>query len=272
MSKIPASMFKFYQVAILAIGMFIALPGSAQVTGGDFQKLFDWYAMEDYERCAYKAESYTRKDKYRRSPEPYMYMALCMYQAHVNPDAFDEEFKDPIKDALKYAYKFRKKDKTGELYAMNKRQIDQIREEALNRANFYFNDEDFYKASSEFKRILKVMPGDQNVAFITGVAMVNARNVTEGDRLVQQALDSLNYQQETRTFEKDEVTHASLIKAFVSYTNYLVEQGQQDKALEIIALGRKLVPDDTTLKGQYRKLYAKAPEPEEDSEDPEQQE
>ena len=30
---------------------------------------------------------------------------------------------DAIKDALKYAYKFRKKDKSGEMYAKNKRQI-----------------------------------------------------------------------------------------------------------------------------------------------------
>ncbi|MEQ9186695.1 MAG: hypothetical protein RLP15_03110 [Cryomorphaceae bacterium] len=259
-------MFKFFQLIFITAGLLAALPSFGQVKGGEFQKLFDWYAMEDYERCAYKAESYTRKDKYRRAPEPYMYMALCMYQAHVNPDAFDEEFKDPIKDALKYAYKFRKKDKSGELYAMNKRQIDQIREEALNRANFYFNDEDFYKAGSEFKRILKVMPGDQNVAFITGVALVNARNVTEGERLIQEALDSLNYQHETRTFEKDDVTHNSLIKAFVSYTDYLVAQDQLERAMEIIALGRKLVPEDTTLKGQYRKIYANAPEPPDDDE------
>lgn len=253
----------------LAILFSMSIPNlsTAQVQGGDFQKLFDLYAMEDYERCAYKAETYTRKDKYRRAPEPYMYMALCMYQAHINPDAFEDEFKDPIKDALKYAYKFRKKDKSGELYAKNKRQIDQIREEALDRANFYFNDGDFYKAGSEFKRILKVMPDDQNIMFITGVALVNARNVTEGDRLVQQSLDSLRFQHKNKTFEKDDVTHDALIKAFVSHTDYLASQDRLDSALEIIALSRQLVPDDTTLKAQYRKLYAQAPAEEDEDEE-----
>ena len=77
---------------------------NAQVKGGEFQKLFDWYAMENYSKCAYKAESYTQKDKYRRAPDPYLYMALCMYQAHVNPDAFDEEFKDQ-KRGRNFAYK-----------------------------------------------------------------------------------------------------------------------------------------------------------------------
>ncbi len=244
--------------------MFFTLPTEAQVAGGDFQKLFDLYAMEDYDKCAFKAESYTRKKKYRRAPEPYMYMALCMYQAHLNPDAFNDEFKDPIKDALKYAYKFRKKDKDGELYKLNKRQIDQIREEALDRALFYFNDEDYFKASSEFNRILKVMPGDFNVAFITGVAMINARNVTEGERNISQALDSLKVQEQEGTFEKDDVTHEVLIKSFISYTNYLAGNEQQSKALEVITLGRQLVPDNTALKAQYKKLYAAAPEEEEE--------
>lgn len=234
----------------------------AQVKGGDFDKLFDWYAMEDYERCAYKAESYTQKDKYRRAPEPYMYMALCMYQAHINPDAFDEEYKDPIKDALKYAYKFRKKDKTGELYAKNKRQIDQIREEALDRAKFYFNDGDYYKSSSEFNRILKVMPGDVNVVFITGVAMVHSRNVSQGTRLIDQALDTLQMLDTTNTFEKDEVTHEVLVKAFVSYTDYLSDNQELDRALDIITLGRRLIPDNAAIRSQYKKLYAKAPEEE----------
>lgn len=243
----------------------------AQVKGGEFQKLFDWYAMEDYERCAYKAESYTRKDKYRRAPEPYMYLALCMYQAHINPDAFQDEFKDPLKDALKYAYKFRKKDKTGELYSQNKRQIDQIREEALDRALFFYNDEEYYDASREFTRIQKVMPGDQNVTFITGVAMVQARNASEGERFISQALDSLQQQHDNKTFEKDDVTHEALIKAFVSYTNYLQDNAQEERALEVIALGRKLVPDSPALHAQYRKLYANAPE-ESDSDTEEKEE
>jgi tetratricopeptide (TPR) repeat protein len=243
-----------------------SLPLTAQVAGGEFQKLFDWYAMEEYERCAYKAESYTKKDKYKKAPEPYMYLALCMYQAHINPDAFTEEFKDPMKDALKYAYKFRKKDKDGELYKANKRQIDQIRTEAMDRANFFFNDGDYYKASSEYGRILKVMPGDQNVAFITGVALVNAKNVTQGERLIEQALDSLQQQHDQGTFEKDEVTHAILIKSFVTYTEYLVNAGNVGKAQEVITLGRKLIPDDPQLKLQYKKLYALSPSEEEDAE------
>lgn len=264
MIRIEKKQLMLIRISTLLLALISFFPSNAQVAGGDFQKLFDWYAMEEFDRCAYKAESYTRKDKYRSAPEPYLYMALCMYQAHINPDAFDDEFKDPIKDALKYAYKFRKKDKTGELYQMNKRQIDQIREEALDRALFYFNDNDYYKASSEFKRILKVMPGDFNVAFITGVAMINARNVTEGERNISAALDSLRVQEKEGTFEKDDVTHEVLIKSFISYTNYLSDNGQQSRALEIITLGRQLVPDDTALKAQYKKLYAKAPDEDEE--------
>jgi len=264
-NKEPKKMMKhIFMVMFVTMSVLDPIQGWGQVKGGEFDKLFDWYAMEDYERCAFKAESYTRKDKYRQAPEPYMYLALCMYQAHVNPDMFSEEYKDPMKDALKYAYKFRKKDKTGELYAQNKMQLDKIREEALDRAKFYFNDEDYYKASSEFKRILKVMPDDVNIVFITGVAMVNSRNVTEGTRLIDQALDTLRFQDTTNTFEKDDVTHEMLVKAFVSYSNHLNTSGDLNRALEVITLGRRLLPKEAAIRSQYTKLYAKAPEDEEE--------
>jgi len=237
----------------------------AQVMNSEFQKLFDLYTMEKYDKCAYKAEGYTRKDKYRREPEPYLYLALCMYQAHLHPEMFQDEFKDPIKDALKYAYQFRKKDKSGELYAANRFLLDKIREEALDRAKFYFNDSDYRKASSEFSRILKVVPDDVNILFIGGVADILSKNVTQGERSVNMALDTLRAQEANNTFIKDDVTNDMLIKAFVSYTDYLVESGQADRAMEVIVLGRKLMPDDPKLKLQYKKIYTNAPDTDSDS-------
>jgi len=247
---------------LIALTLFVSflIPVQGQVKSKEFQKLFDLYAMEDYERCAWKAETYTRKDKYRRSPEPYMYMALCMYQAHINPDNFEEEYKDPIKDALKYAYKFRKKDKEGTLYAQNKRQIDLIREQALDRAKFYFNDEDYYKAASEFGRILKVMPDDVNIVFMTGVAQVLSRNVTQGEKFINQALDTLNLHEAENRFVEDPVTQDVLVKGFITYSNYLKDNGKLEEALELLTLSRKLIPSDPNLKAQYKKIYALAPE------------
>lgn len=251
---------KYGFIAIISLVLQGSFPASAQVMNSEFQKLFDLYTMEKYDKCAYKAESYTRKDKYRREPEPYLYLALCMYQAHLHPELFQDEFKDPMKDALKYAYQFRKKDKTGELYEANRFLLDKIREEALDRAKFYFNDSDYRKASAEFSRILKVVPDDVNILFIGGVADILSKNMTQGERNISQALDTLRAQEANHSFMKDDVTHEMLIKAFVSYTDYLVENGQTDRAMEIIVLGRKLMPDDPKLKAQYKKIYANAPD------------
>ena len=130
----------------------------------------------------------------------------------------------------------------------------------MDRAVFYFNDEDFRKAASEFARIQKVIPDDMNVTFMTGVSYVMSRNVTQGERMITQALDSIRVQEAEGRLEKDEVTHDVLVKAFVSFTNYLVEQDDLDRALEIIVLGRKVDPKHVSLKNQYKKLYALAPD------------
>lgn len=247
-------------VILWMAGMMIGLCGMAQPKNSDFQKLFDLYAMEKYEHCAWKAERYMNKDKYRRDPEPYLYLALCYYQAHVHPELFEVELENPLKDALKYAYKFRKKDKSGELYEANRESLDKIREESLDYAKFLYNDGEYRKSASEFNRILKVIPDDVNVQFITGVAKLMSQNVTEGERLIGQALDTLRVQEEQDRFEKDDVTYEVLIKAFVAYTSYLADHDQLDKAAEVIAFGRKLVPEDLTLKAQYKKIYAKLPD------------
>ena len=232
----------------------------AQVMNSDFQKLFDLYAMEDFEKCAYKAEKFSQKDQYKRDPEPYLYMALCFYQAHVHPEKFDQEFDDPLKDALKYAYKFRKKDKTGEIYRSNRVLLDKIREEALTTAKFYYNDGEYRKASSEFNRILKVIPDDMNIVFISGVSDIMARNPSVGERSVGIAMDTLKAQEADKRFEKDPVTNDLLVKAFVEYTNYLAENQKQDQAEEVIAFSRKLMPDELPLKAQYKKIYGRVPE------------
>lgn len=247
-----------YKFSILILTLSLSFPSMAQVVNSEFQKLYDLYTMEKYEKCAYKAESYTRKDKYRRESEPYLYMALCFYQAHVRPELFTNEFPDALKDALKYAYKFRKKDKTGELYEPNKFLLDKIREEALMQAKFYYNNEDYRKAASEFKRILKVMPDDVNIMFMTGVSMIESRNLGEGQKLVDEALDSLTLYQSENRFEKDDVTHQMLIKGVVAYTNYLEQNSNLEKALEIITMVRKMVPDEPRIKTQYAQLYSKA--------------
>ncbi|GAB5539634.1 MAG: hypothetical protein Salg2KO_17370 [Salibacteraceae bacterium] len=242
----------------LVFSLFLSgsLGMNAQVQNSDFQKLFDLYTMEEYDRCAYKAERYSNKDKYRREPEPYLYMALCFYQAHVQPEKFDQEFDDPLKDALKYAYKFRKKDKEGVLYETNKDLLDKIREEALFTAKFYYNDGDYRKASSEFRRIAKVVPDDVNVIFMQGVSDIMAKNVSQGERLVNQALDTLRSQRERGDFEQDPVTYDVLIKGFIGYTNFLVDAEREEEAQETMTFARKLIPDDSALKAQYKKVYA----------------
>lgn len=253
------------RVLLASVLVLVAsLCAKAQVKNSDFQKLFDLYTMEEYAKCAYKAEKYSQKEKYRRDPEPYLYMAMCFYQAHVQPEKFDQEFDDPLKDALKYAYKFRKKDKTGELYDANRVLLDKIREEALSNAKFYYNDSDYRKASSEFKRIQKVIPDDMNVMMMTGVADIMAKNASQGERLVVIALDSMRAQDARKVWEKDDVTHDIMIKGFVGYTNYLSEVDRVDEAQEVMTFARQLVPDDPTLKVQYKKIYAIGPKDEEE--------
>ena len=59
----------FYSVVLLLAAIaFQSTSLHAQVENSDFQKLFDLYTMEEYDKCAYKAERYSTNQKYSREP------------------------------------------------------------------------------------------------------------------------------------------------------------------------------------------------------------
>ena len=103
-----------------------------------------------------------------------------------------------------------------------------------------------------------------NVMMMTGVADIMAKNASQGERLVVIALDSMRAQDARNVWEKDDVTHDIMIKGFVGYTNYLSEVNRLDEAQEVMTFARQLVPDDPTLKVQYKKIYAIGPKDEEE--------
>lgn len=225
-----------------------------QVQGGQHQKLFDLFAFEKYESCAYKAEIMSENDKYRRDSEVYLYLAMCFFEiSRMDPDDLDEEYKNPLVDAMKYAAKYYKKDKKKELYDTNKEFLTKLKASGIARGRSWYNKDKARKAASIYNRIIKFDP-DDNVRFMKGVCDLLALN-SQGGLYVKQAMAGINKNYRDAEYRPDRISEPLLIEGFMIYADHLLKVGQEDSAKATIIIARDLLADNKDLERKFNDLH-----------------
>ncbi len=253
----------------IMIMIAISYAGFTQVKGGseDFQKLFDLYVFEKYEDCAYKAESFTLKDKYKKAPEPYLYLSMCNLQLSYDPDK-QEKYPKAKKEAMKYAYKFRKKDdywirkkNAASIYEQNLEYFDELKKAGIIEANSWLANGKYSKASYWYRSMVKVDPHDYNLLFMKGVCDILNRNIGEGKIALDTAITHLVKNHRNTDKELNESTSSVLKNAFILYTDYLNQKDQPDSAKTTITFAQQFFKDDRDIINEYNKLHGLPPLP-----------
>jgi len=229
---------------------------SAQVIGGELVKLEELFNKEKYEDCAYKAETYTENEKYRKSPEPYLYISMCYYELRLSDDEkIKEYYKTPLKDALKYAVKMRTYDKDAAFYNDNKEFLDNLRQACYEEAKVLTDKKDYSKASSYYyKQLVKLDPDDTELLFVKGVCDALMRNTSEAYKSINDAMPVLRKNAEEGNYKAGKIIAPTLSDAFVNYSTLLKEQSYGDSAKAIISFGKLLLPADKAVDEQYKKF------------------
>lgn len=246
---------KFFLTICLSI--VTAISSFSQVHGGKeiYAKLFDMYAFEKYEDCAYKAERMTENDKYRRDPEPYLYLAMCYYKINFMDSAdLDQEYRDPLKESLKYAYKYTKKDKEKELYPQNAGFFEELKESALLRVKSLAEQESYRKAATETRRILKIEPENANLQFTKGVFDLLSRN-TQGALLIKTALPEIEKNYKDPDYKADKITEPTLITGFLLYSDMLMTNGDKDSSKAIMTIAKDIFQENEKITEEYNILH-----------------
>lgn len=181
-------------ITSLLILSFFSFQSIAQVVNNDFQKLFDLYIMDKYKECYFQSLKRMEKDKYRTSPEPYLYAARASLKLLDNRH-FIEENPNLLKYAIKYGTKYVKyKNKTEnpeEYDLLYSQDIELLRYTGLDEAEYYYHESKFRKAAYFAKKVYKLAPNDPRNQLILGLAQLTRRNTREGEMNVKQALENL---------------------------------------------------------------------------------
>jgi hypothetical protein len=231
----------------------------AQVVGGTDEKLAKLYNSGKYESCLFKADGLTLKEGTSNDPEPYLYAAMCFFELSKSEDPIiREDYKDGVKQAIKYANKFAKKDKENELYSANIEFINTLKEVQYTEVKGFFDAEDYKKAATSAKFYDKLnKEEDFLILYFVGICEILSKNVTQGNRSIDEAKTNIQAQLKAGTLKVDPKFKTLISSGFMKYSESLVDQNQLKEASACLDFALKILPNDGFLRIQSNMINKK---------------
>ena len=147
-----------------------------------------------------------------------------------------EKYPNAFKDALKYAYKYRKKDKNDTYVQKYEGFLIALKDSANKLAQYYIQQESFRTAASTYKYAVRFSPDDPLLQVLQGLAEIKARNVGEGERNLNLAMERID---ESYLPDKEMLWVAS--SAMDEYAAYMDSKGDYSAKRKGQKLSEKLV-------------------------------
>ena len=151
--------FRLNNIVLL---LFFVFKGLTPVFSQEYMDLLLLFVDEKYDVCFSKSMKYTIKDKTKKDPLPYLYVAMSSYEmskdhkyTNLHPKAF--------KNAISYTTKYRKKDKEYKYKSDASPFIDKFKSELTEEVENYImekTESSYSKASSLAKKICYMDPDD----------------------------------------------------------------------------------------------------------------
>lgn len=247
------------QTLLLLIFIFVSQFAFSQVIGGKLEKLEKLYVSGKIENCLFKADGYLYKEETSKDPEPYLYIAICLYELSQSEDAdVQADYKDGIKQSVKAAIKFIKKDKTGEMYNDNIDFVNTLKAEQFKKVQAAIKSNKNSKiatAAKTYDRLNRTK--DYSILYFVGVNEVLARNYSQGKRNIDIATEKMTEQLKSGGIKFDSRFKPLISKSFASYSENLISNNELEQALECTEFGLKVFPNDGFLK-VHRNMINKA--------------
>ncbi len=175
----------------MSLALFIGQKIQAQSNNKAFDKMIFLFVDEKYEKCLKMSLGFTQNDNYKREALPYLYASMSFYEI-ARKDVLIEKYPKAMKDAMKYAYKYRKKDKELKYVGRYTDYFDELKDSCNQMAQHYYKTEDYRKAASTYKGIVRFDPNDKIMQLWWGISEVKAKNVGEGDRNIELAMEQID--------------------------------------------------------------------------------
>lgn len=247
-----------YPVVILLLT--VPFNSMSQVVGGMDFKLEKLYMDEKWEDLGDKALRMTENDKYKKDPEPYLYLSMAFYQISQSSDTkLQETYPKALFDAVKYATRFRMKDKENTWYEDNKDYFEELKKAAIAEALEYVDDDRKRRSAvTGMKNLSKAVPEDYNILFFKGVLEQMNRNEGEADRNIREAMNGLALAYSDPKYKPSKASAHVLEDGLIRWADNLIERSYVDSARKTLDVwGAQFFPNSEKIKAKAESIALK---------------
>lgn len=242
-------------IVLFVICCFAGLRLIGQSINKEFDKLIFLYIDEKYEKCANLGMNYTEDENLRKDPIPYLYVAMSFFEISKDP-SLSEKHPNAMKDAMKFAYKYRQKDKTDIYTEKYAGFLLALKDSANRQGQYQLRQEDYRKASSTYKSIVRFAPEDPLMQLWWGIADIKAKNIGEGERNLNMAMADID-----DSYFPDKELLWVTAPAFEEYAAYMDSKGDyagKRKGQQLAEKFKKFTPEEIE---KQKKLEAEKNKP-----------
>ncbi|MGY6562756.1 MAG: hypothetical protein ACXITV_11700 [Luteibaculaceae bacterium] len=207
-----------------------------------YDRLMALYISEKYDRLADQALKASTKDKFKRSPLPFLFASMAYFEMSNSEKWRDEEPK-AFKLAMKYAKKYNRKDKENELYKeFEDTFFTRLREAAIGEGLMLIEQEDYRKAVNFFRDLTDIDEDDYTAWIMRGFVEFKANMAFNGHKSIESAQKLLaqNPNHEALFPEQKRLLRYGLMY----YGEYLKSEGMSDSARAVVRIGQTMFKDD----------------------------
>ncbi|HOZ40131.1 MAG TPA: hypothetical protein PLL25_04955 [Flavobacteriales bacterium] len=233
---------------LLASNLYAAANAQKHV----YEDLLVMFVDEKYEKCIYKAESYTEGDETKRDALPCLYISMCYFEMGKD-EKYAADYPRASRDALKWAEKYRKKDKEKEYFANYEDYWAELNTMVQEHGENQLDDpKGVSKAKQMFDSMTGYYPENPGGWLMLALAQYKSNLAKEGDLSVAQFDKVLAEAGDIGTLPKDQ---KKLLKnALIRYADHLTSKGQKDRAKKYAALGKDHFMEEPDFKGLWDTL------------------
>jgi hypothetical protein len=219
-----------------------------------FEELFLLYTDEEYDKCLKKALNATQDDESRRHPLPYLYASMIYYEYFVDEE-LNLSHPQALKNAMKYAARFRKKDDNNNYLVTYAWFLPALTKEAYAIGSKYYEWNDYRKAYSLFKKVVRFAPNDLASQLMLGMSASQVKSTRDANVAFSNA-DTIQHriqnEQALRT-PIDPILRNALLHLYSFSDQYPIRSKQLEN---YVKLGEARFPKDPDIQEALLEFYA----------------
>jgi hypothetical protein len=226
---------------------------SFTILAQDYDDLLVLFADGNYEKLVKVADSYTQKEKTKKDPEPYYWLAKGLFAMSKDAEyTSQEKYKNAYKDAIGAVSKFVKLDKDGSKYEEYRAFFSEFKMSMVEVIENEIASGNYSKAAGWIIKIPKIDPNDFAYLYVEGACKYRKGDKAGASTCWKAADEKLNALTSIDDWREEDIKMLAL--GLMETAECYLDSKRIESAKEVMNKGFKWLEDNEAFKSKYDEI------------------